>query len=324
MIDAHDTDANIRFFGGSILEADTHTELLDGLQQSPKRVNPKWFYDERGSQLFDEITRLPEYYPTRTETRLLAANAGEIAHYCPESCLFIEPGSGSCDKARLLLEKLRPQAYLPIDISADFLLAAARRLGNEYPWLQVDAFCADFTADWSFLDDYSRSRRVVFYPGSTLGNLEPAAALAFLKRIRGLLDSDGGLLIGVDTHKSAAVLNAAYNDSQGVTAAFNLNLLQHLNRELGADFDQQAFEHQAFYNSTKQRIEMHLVSRIAQAVHFNGMEITFAAGEKLHTESSYKYTAERFDELTRAAGFAVAHSWYDDEQLFGVHYLQPQ
>ncbi|MEM8548007.1 MAG: L-histidine N(alpha)-methyltransferase [Pseudomonadota bacterium] len=323
MIDAQDIDANLRFFKGSIETGDAKAELLEGLLRQPKRVNPKWFYDERGSRLFDEITRLPEYYPTRTETRLLVEHAADMATYCAPQCLLIEPGSGSCDKARLLLDAMRPATYLPIDISAEFLLAAARRLGADYPWLQVDAICADFTADWSFLDAYPRERRVVFYPGSTIGNLEPEAALEFLRRIRSLLEADGCLLIGVDTHKSVDILNAAYNDAQGVTAAFNLNLLQRLNRELGADFNAEQFEHSAFYNASLQRIEMHLKSRCEQTVHYEEGELRFAEAESIHTENSYKYTSERFSALAHDAGFEVAKSWYDEQQLFGVHCLQP-
>ena len=297
-------------------------EILAGLNAPQKAVNPKWFYDERGSQLFDQITRLPEYYPTRTEVGILERYRDEISERCGHGCLFIEPGSGSSEKVRRLLDALRPSAYVPVDISADFLRSAAVELGEEYPWLDIYAVCADFNQGWSFLDDLPEGKRVVFYPGSTIGNLEPESAVGFLQRVRNVMGTDGGALIGVDTHKSAHRLNAAYNDAQGVTAAFNLNVLRRLNEVVDAEFDESGFRHHAFYNTEARRIEMHLVSEREQNVACGGSRLEFDAGETLHTENSYKYTPEAFATLTARAGLRQVESWLDDEQLFSVHYLE--
>jgi dimethylhistidine N-methyltransferase len=283
-----------------------------------------WFYDQRGSELFDEITRLPEYYPTRTEILILSGNAEAIAERCPRDCVLIEPGSGSSDKVRLLLDALRPSTYLPVDISAEFLRLAASALGTDYPWLQVAAVCADFKAGWSFLEQVPKERRVVFYPGSTIGNLDPQEAQRFLESLHEVIGDDGAVLIGVDAHKDTATLNAAYNDSAGVTAQFNLNALARLNAMLGSDFDLQRFRHHAFYNEALRRIEMHLVSEVRQSVTVAGHAIDFDAGETIHTENSYKYSLEDFQQLAGRAGFGVEESWYDEAQLFGVHFLKPR
>ncbi|MEM9314677.1 MAG: L-histidine N(alpha)-methyltransferase [Pseudomonadota bacterium] len=302
---------------------DGRESILAGLQSSPRRINPMWFYDKRGSELFDEITRLPEYYPTRTEIAILRQHAAAISERCGRHCMLLEPGSGSSDKVRLLLDAMRPAAYVPIDISADFLRLAAASLGVDYPWLPVHAVCADFNAGWDFLDDIPAGRRVVFYPGSTLGNLEPAAARRFLESLTQVVGSDGGVLIGVDTHKDSATLNAAYNDGAGITAAFNLNALRRLNEMLDADFNLERFTHSAFYNESLRRIEMHLVSTGEQVVRVGDVCISFGDGEAIHTESSYKYSEEGFRSLASDAGLALKESWYDGERLFGVHYLQP-
>lgn len=302
---------------------DSRREILAGLQGDQKAVNPKWFYDERGSQLFDQITRLPEYYPTRTEVGILRENRHEISACCGSGCLFIEPGSGSSEKVRILLETLRPSAYVPVDISADFLEESALKLGDEYPWLDIYAVCADFNHSWSYVDDLPEGKRVVFYPGSTIGNLEPEAAVEFLGRVREITGESGGVVIGVDTHKSTDRLNAAYNDAAGVTADFNLNVLRRMNELLDAEFDEGSFRHHAFYNTDLKRIEMHLVSERAQAVRCNGSVVEFAEGETIHTENSYKYTVADFAELVDAAGLALRQSWMDADELFSVHYLQP-
>jgi dimethylhistidine N-methyltransferase len=280
-----------------------------------------WFYDERGSKLFDEITRLPEYYPTRTEFAILRDNAAAISARCGEGCVLIEPGSGSSDKVRLLLEALRPAAYVPVDISAEFLRDAAAGLGVDYPWLPVHAVCADFNAGWDFLHEVPAGRRVVFYPGSTIGNLEPDAARAFLETLASIIGNDGGVLIGVDTHKATPVLDAAYNDAAGVTAAFNLNVLRRLNELLGADFDEDRFRHRAFYNEDRRRIEMHLVSEDGQRVRAREHDFEFAPGETIHTESSYKYSPTDFAQLAASAGLAIRQSWLDEDRLFSVHFL---
>ena len=297
-------------------------EILAGLQTTQKTVNPKWFYDEYGSQLFDQITRLPEYYPTRTEVAILTENREQISARCGHGCLFIEPGSGSSEKVRILLDTLQPAAYVPMDISADFLQSAALELGGEYPWLDIYAVCADFNQGWSFLDALPTGKRVVFYPGSTIGNLEPKLAAEFLIRVRDMMGENGGALVGVDTHKSTDRLNAAYNDSQGVTAKFNLNVLRRLNEVMDAEFEEDSFRHHAFYNTEVRRIEMHLVSEREQSVRCNGGTVEFALGETLHTESSYKYTPQSFAALVEAAGLKLAQSWMDADELFSVHYLE--
>jgi len=312
---------NVSFRNEHPAAIDNREELLAGLKQTQKVINPKYFYDEKGSRLFDRITRLPEYYPTRTEIAILSRHRREISEACETGCLFIEPGSGSCEKARLLLDDLQPSAYVPVDISADFLLQAAIQLGKEYPWLAIRAVCADFNHSWSFVDDLPAGKRVVFYPGSTIGNLEPDNALKFLKRVRAMVGKEGGVLIGVDLHKSTSRLTAAYNDTQGVTAEFNRNVLTSINGLLDAEFDPGMFAHHAFYNSDKRRIEMHLVSELAQTVRCNGSQIEFDEGETIHTESSYKYTLEGFAELAAGAGLSMERSWLDDDELFSVHYL---
>ena len=312
---------NVSFRNEHPAAGDNREEVLAGLKQAQKVINPKYFYDEKGSQLFDRITRLPEYYPTRTEIDILTRHRQEISEACEKGCLFIEPGSGSCEKARLLLDDLQPSAYVPVDISADFLLQAAIQLGKEYPWLAVRAVCADFNNSWSFVDDLPAGKRVVFYPGSTIGNLEPDNALKFLKRVRAMVGTAGGMLIGVDLHKSSTRLNAAYNDTQGITAEFNCNVLVCLNGLLDAEFDPATFAHHAFYNNEKQRIEMHLVSEQAQTVRCNGSHIEFDKGETIHTENSYKYTLAGFTALAAKAGLRLERSWLDDDDLFSVHYL---
>ena len=300
---------------------DSRTEILAGLSAENKTVNPKWFYDERGSELFDAITRLPEYYPTRTEKQILSDNATAIGQRCTEDCILLEPGSGSSEKVRLLLEAVKPAAYVPLDISADFLRSAATELATEYPWLSIDAICADFSNDWSFAEKLPAGKRIVFYPGSTIGNLEPDAASAFLSQLREVVGDGGGAIIGVDLHKSTDVLNAAYNDSAGVTAAFNLNLLHRLNTIMDAAFDPSQFRHEAFYNEQARRVEMHLVSTVKQSVRVNGTHVDFEQGETLHTENSYKYTIDDFADLAAGAGLMPEQTWTDEDQLFSVHYL---
>lgn len=314
---------NVSFFDAHPAQGDYRSEIIAGLSSEPKTVNPKWFYDKRGSELFAEITEQPEYYPTRTETALLEQHRAAISERCGRGCVFIEPGSGNCEKARLLLDELAPTAYVPIDISASFLRQAAQDLGRDYAWLPVNAICADFNDFDSFESHLPAGKRVVFYPGSTIGNLEPDAANTFLRSVRDLIGADGGMLVGVDLHKGTSRLDAAYNDSAGVTAAFNLNMLTHVNRLLEGNFKEDAFSHRAFYNEKEQRIEMHLVSRVEQSVHCAGHTFQFRAGETLHTESSYKYTVEGFTRLAADAGLNVQESWIDPERLFSLHYLSP-
>ena len=301
---------------------DKRSEILDGLTRAQKSIDPKYFYDARGSALFERITGLPEYYPTRTERGILESNAAEMAESCGRDCVLIEPGSGSSEKVRLLLDDVKPAAYVPMDISADFLERSAIQLAKEYPWLQVHAVCADFASLEKMPEELPGGRSVVFYPGSTLGNMRPDEAVEFLRRLGHWMDRDGGILIGIDLHKSTRTLEAAYNDGQGVTAQFNLNILNHINQLTDANFEPDRFAHHAFYNEEKQRVEMHLVSKQDQEVKLGDTRIGFERGETIHTENSYKYTQERFQHVAQVAGFEISESWYDDRRLFGVHYLE--
>jgi dimethylhistidine N-methyltransferase len=312
---------NVFFEDQQPVPSDSRAELVAGLKQSQKQVNPKYFYDARGSDLFEQITHLHEYYPTRTEISILRRHADEMARFCGPDCVLIEPGSGSSEKVRLLLNSLRPSAYVPLDISADFLYESAVKLGQEFPWLQVHAICADFSNQWHVRTQLPAGRRVIFYPGSTIGNMEPSVAQAFLADLRAWIGADGGVLIGVDLHKSEDLLTAAYNDSSGVTAEFNLNILNSINRIAEADFEPKNFSHKAIYNRQLQRIEMHLVSDTPQTVEVGGSVIKFARGETLHTENSYKYSLEDFKALIEAAGFTLQKSWLDERKLFSVHFL---
>ncbi|PMR77640.1 L-histidine N(alpha)-methyltransferase [Billgrantia endophytica] len=297
-------------------------ELLSGLCSDPKCCSPKFFYDRRGSELFDQICRQPEYYPTRTEEAILRSAAADIAEAVGPEATLIELGSGASRKIRLLLEALRPSRYIGIDISRDFLLDSTRRLAADYPWLDVHATCADFSRCMAWPVGVANEHPVAFFPGSSIGNFTPEEAEAFLGRLHPLLPAGGGLLIGVDLIKDPSVLEAAYNDAAGVTAAFNLNLLERLRHEFGADLEPQRFSHRAFYNGMESRIEMHLVSQVEQEIHVAGESVHFAAGETLHTENSYKYSVEGFRELAGLAGFAPRALWTDPERLFSLHYLE--
>lgn len=312
----------IRFYDNHPGAVDFYTEVISGLQDNPKAIPPKFFYDETGSRLFDAICELPEYYPTRTETALLQQHAEEIASLIGKECLLIEPGSGSSQKVRMLLETLQPTAYMPMDISRDYLLHAAQQLAADYPWLDVHATCIDFTSELKLHSDLPHAHRVAFFPGSSIGNFEPADAIIFLRNIARMVGVGGGLIIGVDLKKDESILNAAYNDAQGITAQFNLNLLTRINRELDADFNLELFEHEAFYNSDAGRIEMHLASRLSQTVTIGDVQINLLDHESIHTENSYKYSIEEFALLAKMAGFDLVNAWADVDRLFSLHYYQ--
>ena len=303
---------------------DFRQEAAAGLRHEPKSVAPKFFYDKRGSELFDRICELEEYYPTRTETAILEENAAEVAALIGEDCTLIEYGSGSSRKIRVLLEALGERlTYVAIDISKQHLLESANALSEAYPDLEVIAVCADYTKPFE-LPSPSRcpaGRRVVFFPGSTIGNLSPQDARQFLRMTASRLGPRGSLLIGVDLKKDPKLLHAAYNDVEGVTAAFNMNLLRRMNEELGADFDLSSFRHEAFYNRDAGRIEMHLVSLKDQQVRFNGTSIPFRSGETIHTENSYKFHVEEFHAMAAEAGFRAERVWTDANRLFSLHYL---
>jgi dimethylhistidine N-methyltransferase len=297
-------------------------ELVAGLRARPRHVAPKWFYDSTGSALFERICELPEYYPTRTEIALLDRHAQAMADRIGRGAEIVEFGAGASVKVRVLLDALQsPRRFVPVDISGEHLVEAAQRLRADYPGLEVMPLAADFTAATLALPA-AAGRRVGFFPGSSIGNFEPEQAVRLLARFAAWLEG-GGLLIGVDLVKSPALLHAAYNDAQGVTAAFNLNLWARANREAGADFDLAAWEHAAFYNAPLRRIEMHLVSRSRQAVHLGGETFWFDEGESVHTENSYKYTVEGFQELARRAGWSPQAVWVDGGRRFALHWLEP-
>jgi L-histidine Nalpha-methyltransferase len=300
------------------------SEVVKGLSQRPKTLPCKFFYDERGSALFDAICELPEYYPTRTEIALLEGISLDLTRHIGPHAHLIEYGCGSVRKVRPLLDSLEaPAAYVAVDISREYLLAAAQTLAGDYPDLDVHAVCADFTKPFEVRPPANRphARRVGFFPGSTLGNFTPDDARRFLSNAVELLGPGGAMVIGIDLKKDVDILNAAYNDSQGVTADFNLNLLSRINRELGGDFDLTKFRHQAHYNAGAGRIEMHLYSMEEQPVHIDGSTFRFREGESIHTENSHKYSVEEFRSLARDAGFEPAQVWMDDAQLFSIHYL---
>ncbi len=313
---------NVLFENQNPHSVDSKAELLQGLQKTPKIINPKYFYDTRGSELFECITELDEYYPSRTERKILRECASEIADYCGRGTVLIEPGSGSSEKVRLLLNELRPTSYVPMDIAAEFLQRSALKLGQEFPWLNVQAVCADFADAKLSQLNLPDEKRIVFYPGSTIGNMEPGQAQQFLKSLHQWVNDDGGLLIGVDLHKESSVLNAAYNDAKGVTADFNLNILHNINNLLGASFNTDYFQHHAFYNEQLQRIEMHLKSTEDHIVSVADTAIAIAKDETIHTENSYKYTVDGFIALARKAGFMSKKVWLDERALFSVHYLE--
>ncbi len=302
---------------------DFRAEVIAGLSRKDRSLSPKFFYDERGSQLFDAITRLPEYYPTRTEIGLLQRHGADIAAMVGDDGLLFEFGSGSDTKIRVLLDALQPESYAPIDISREHLRLAAGAIAQDHPQLDVHAICADFSRPLQLPDLFDVQRRAVFFPGSSIGNFNPEQARDLLRRIAGLLGPDGRLLIGVDLKKDPALLHAAYNDEQGVTARFNLNLLARINRELDADFDLKSFRHEAFYNDALGRIEMHLVADTPQHVRINGNRFEFQAGEGIHTENSYKYSIEEFRQLAAQAGLASLHVWQDEDALFSIHCFTP-
>lgn len=297
--------------------------VLRGLTAPRKTLECKYFYDERGSQLFDEICRQPEYYLTRAETEILEHRAPDIAGFIGPRAELVELGSGASLKTRIVLRALqRPTRYMPVDISADYVQAVAAQLEDEFPGLAVRPVIADFTAPFQLPGRTAGAPRLLFFPGSTIGNLHREDAARFLAGpCRGL--AADALLIGVDLRKDSAVLEAAYDDAKGVTAAFNLNILARINRDLDADFDLRAFEHRAVYVERPGRIEMHLLSLREQVVRVAGRDIRFAAGEVIHTENSYKYTLDEFRELAARARWQLAHTWLDDRGRFSVHLLKP-
>lgn len=299
-------------------------DVLTGLGAAPKALSPKYFYDARGSELFEAICELPEYYPTRTELALMRDHAADMAAQIGADSLLIEFGSGAGVKTETLLRALRPVAYVPVEIASEALRASTARLAAEFPQLAIIAVCADYMQPLQVpaLERVRAARRIIYFPGSTIGNLTPEEALVFLGRAHKLAGTNGAMLIGVDLKKAPDMLHAAYNDAQGVTAEFNLNLLRRINRELAADFNPDQFRHVAFYNAAAGRIEMHIESLCAQTVTVSGRSFAFAAGERMHTENSCKYSVEEFQRLAQSAGFRAGQVWADRERLFAVHLLR--
>jgi dimethylhistidine N-methyltransferase len=296
-------------------------DVIAGLSAKPKSLPPKYFYDLVGSGLFDRITRLPEYYPTRSELSLLDKHAPEMASLLPPGAALVEFGSGSSRKARILLRAAASvEAYVPIDISGDFLRRDAARLRRDFPHLAIHPVVADFTILSAPPAEIAAMPRAGFFPGSTIGNFEPNEAAAFLRRAGKILGPGSVFVVGVDLAKAPDVLYSAYNDAEGVTAKFNLNLLARINRELGANFNLAAFEHHAFYNGDRNRIEMHLASIKRQKVRLGNVTIEFRAGETIHTENSYKYSIDSFQALAHGSGWSPLKAWTDG--LFSVHALR--
>jgi len=299
------------------------TDVVAGLTATPKRLLPKYFYDGAGSALFEQITELPEYYPTRREIGILEEHAGDIAALIPPGAALVEFGSGSSTKTRKVLSTAASlAAYVPVDISAQFLQQQAAELRREYPKLAVLPVAADFTRPFELPDAVRIMPRVGFFPGSTIGNFEPHEAAAFLRHAGRILGHGATFIVGVDLIKDTQVLQKAYNDPQGVTAKFNLNLLTRINRELGAKFNLECFEHHAFFNRERSRIEMHLASLKRQRIKVCGECIDFRAGETIHTENSYKYSVASFGALARGAGWTPTTVWTDPDNYFSVHTLR--
>ncbi len=317
---------DIAFFVDAGHQADDFlAEVVRGLAATPKHTPPKFFYDASGSRLFEAICGTPEYYLTRTELALLRRIGPEVGRIAPARAVVVEYGCGSSAKIRLLLEALdRPVAYIGIDIARARLLETAREIAGDFPDVRVGAICADFAAhiDWPAEADPGRDRRLAFFPGSTIGNMAPTDARAFLRRARDLIGDGAAFLVGVDLKKDAAILDTAYNDAAGYTAAFNLNLLERMRRELGAEIAPDGFAHHAFYNAAEGRIEMHLTSRRRQSIRIGDRQFDFAAGESIHTENSYKYSAAEFADLARTAGFDREALWTDDRNLFSIHFMR--
>ena len=296
--------------------------VLAGLGAEPKTLPCQYFYDEQGSELFEQITDAPEYYPTRTETAILTACVGEIVAGTPTGSVLIEFGSGSSRKTEILLAALdKLAAYVPVDVSASALEEARTRLTHRFPTLRVAPVIGDFRSTLVLPEDLRACPRMGFFPGSTIGNFQRQDAIALLAEMAAMMDAGGRLIIGVDLRKDLGALLPAYNDAAGVTAAFNKNLLVRANRELGADFDLAGFEHEAIFNARQSRIEMHLVSQRAQTVSLLGQRFAFRPGETIHTENSHKYTIADFRALVAQAGWTPSRVWTDAKSLFSVHEL---
>jgi dimethylhistidine N-methyltransferase len=301
-----------------VSEAQLRTELSAGLMAEPAFTSPKYFYDALGSKLFAAICELPEYYPTRIEASIFDAYKSEIAASVGVGSTLIDLGAGDCAKAARLFSALQPTQYIPVDISVEYLRDAVSQLQQRFPHIQMTGLGMDFSSAMQLPDVVQRSKRLFFYPGSSIGNFTPAEAVAFFRRLCAACDGDGGLLIGVDLIKDQEILKAAYDDALGVTASFNLNLLLHLNKLLDADFDIRAWRHNSCFNPEQSRIEMYLEARYTHSVKWQGGERRFREGERIHTENSYKYTPRNFVQLLQQSGLSVNRTWSDANNWFMV------
>jgi dimethylhistidine N-methyltransferase len=321
MMENHESD----FFDYGMKTNSVLREVLVGLSQTQKSLSPKLLYDKKGSEIFEEICKLDEYYPTRAETEILQDHGFEMSDLIGENALIIEPGSGSGEKVRFLFDHLEyPAGYVPMEISKEILLRMTDEIHEEYPQIKVLPVCADFMQDIELplSVDSHHGKKVIFFPGSTIGNLAPAEAVGFLKKFGKMIGEGGGVLIGVDLKKDSHTFKMAYDDPKGVTAEFNLNLLERLNREIDAGFERNNFNHTAFYNEDLGRVEMHLVSRVPQFVKVNQTIFRFREGETIHTESSYKYTVAEFTELCAKAKLTLKQHWMDRKRQFCVYYFE--
>jgi len=313
------TNGSVKFHDNHPGVDDMQQDVITGLSQTPRSIPPKYFYDKEGSRLFDLITQTNDYYPTRTEVLIFQKYKQAIVDFLPDSCVLIEPGGGSYSKVLHFVNELRPSIYVPIDISKQYLQLSAEQLAKKLPWLNVHAICDDFTKQFNIPGNIPGNSRVVFFPGSSIGNFHPLEVVQYLKNIAALAGDNGQLLIGVDLKKDKTTLERAYDDSEGITAQFNLNLLTRINHELSANFDLQMWSHYACYNSEQGRIEMHLKSQCEQVVEINDYEFYFDNNETIHTENSYKYTVDDFTALANQANFIAQKVWLDDNELFSVH-----
>lgn len=320
-----DSSVENKFYNGPFDANDTSAEVLAGLYHKPPMINPKFFYDDTGCDLFDKICQLPEYYITRTEIDLLVHYKSEIATLVGPKSVVIEPGSGSSKKIKILLQMLKPKSYIAIDISKSYLLKTAESFSKAYPWLKAKFICADIFKPISLetLSLPQSYKPIIFFPGSTIGNFTPEQSREFLTNWAKVINTrKGALLIGVDVKKSKAILESAYNDLSGVTAEFNLNILSVINHKYGANFNINKFSHRAFYNAEQGRIEMHLVSQVDQKIMVDNKSFIFHKGEMIHTENSYKYSIEEFQRLLETVGFKSLRVWQDPKKLFSLHYCE--
>ena len=319
---AGNSPTNLRFIETERPVIDETREVLASLAQNPPRLSPKYFYDSRGSELFEHITELPEYYLTRSEAEIFDVYLDEIAEALGSGDIIIEPGSGNCSKVQPLLERATPSAFVPIDIAGDFLWEAAATTALTHPNIAITAIAADFTQEWTFADEIPQGRRIIFYPGSTLGNFDPGAQRGFIKQLAKVVGIEGGILLGVDLHKESTVLQRAYDDAAGVTAEFNRNMLSVVNARTGSNFEPNSWQHQARYNDKMRRIEMELVAQSDQLVNIGNQTLSFAQGEVIRTEHSHKFTLENISDLASAGGMTVTHHWLDRQSQFCLALLQ--